>query len=83
MMPWLSQQSNLLLNLFTNKQVNRFCCRGLLLDQVLINLLRVYMDPGNLILVLNYSEAEESYYKEKLSSANVHSVTFSTSISER
>lgn len=41
------------------------------------------MDPGNLIVVLNYSESEEKYYKEKLNSSDVHSITFSTSISER
>lgn len=53
------------------------------MDQVIINLLKVYLDPGNLILVLNYSEAEENYYKEKLNSQDVHSITFSTSVSER
>lgn len=41
------------------------------------------MDPGNLVIVLNYSEADESYFKEKLNSMDVHSITFSTSISER
>lgn len=57
--------------------------RGLLLDQILINIFKIYMDPGNLVLVLNYSEAEENYYKEKLCSSDVHSITFSTSISDR
>lgn len=41
------------------------------------------MDPGNLVIVLNYSEDEENYYKENLNSADVHIITFSTSVSER
>lgn len=41
------------------------------------------MDPGNLVIVLNYSETEENYYKEKLNSKDVYSITFSTSVSDR
>lgn len=41
------------------------------------------MDPGNIVILLNFSEAEEEYYKNKLNNENVHSITFSTSIAER
>lgn len=39
-----------------------------------MNILKVYSDAGNLILVINFSEWEEEYYKQKLESEFVHEV---------
>lgn len=50
---------------------------------MLLNIFKVYNDPGNLVIVLNSLEAEEKYYIEKLNSELVHSVTASTSIPDR
>nr|XP_023011814.1 DNA repair endonuclease XPF [Leptinotarsa decemlineata] len=57
--------------------------KGVNLDLVVSNLLKVYCDPGNLVLVLNAPEKEEIYYKEKLKDSNVYSTTFSTNVKER
>ncbi|CAH1175922.1 unnamed protein product [Phaedon cochleariae] len=57
--------------------------KGINLDLVLFNIFKVYCDPGNLVLILNATENEEKYFKEKLNDPNVHSVTFQTNIKER
>ncbi|KAF5277730.1 hypothetical protein FQR65_LT03710 [Abscondita terminalis] len=57
--------------------------KGLNLDVVITNILRVYCDPGNLVFVLNSFENEEKYFKEKLNEECVHSITFETSIKDR
>lgn len=57
--------------------------RGILLDRVLINLLKVYCDPGNLVIVLNTSDSEEKYYKTKIDNEHVHVTTYSTNVTER
>ncbi|GLV38110.1 meiotic 9 [Carabus blaptoides fortunei] len=40
--------------------------KGLNIDVIFTNLLKVYRDPGNLIIVLNYSDSDEKYYSEQL-----------------
>lgn len=50
-----------------------YLCRGLNLDVVILNILNVYHDPGNLVLVLNCSEGEEAYYRLRLGANNVYS----------
>ncbi|KAK5647030.1 hypothetical protein RI129_005494 [Pyrocoelia pectoralis] len=57
--------------------------KGLSMDTVIINLLKVYSDPGNLVLVLNCSDNEEKYYIEKINSDHAHRITFETSIKDR
>uniref|UniRef100_A0A1Y1JT47 DNA repair endonuclease XPF n=2 Tax=Photinus pyralis TaxID=7054 RepID=A0A1Y1JT47_PHOPY len=57
--------------------------KGLSMDTVLINLLKVYSDPGNLVLVLNCSDNEEKHYVEKLKGEHTHRITFETSIKDR
>ncbi|KAG5880660.1 hypothetical protein JTB14_022822 [Gonioctena quinquepunctata] len=57
--------------------------KGINLDLVIYNTLKVYCDPGNLVLVLNATENEEKYFKDKLKDRNVHSTTFSTNVKER
>ena len=34
-------------------------CRGLGLERILVNFLKVYCDPGNLVLVLNTNTIDE------------------------
>jgi len=41
---------------------------------VLLNILKVYSDAGNLLLVINSSDWEEQYYKSKLDTKYVHEV---------
>ncbi|CAH1113748.1 unnamed protein product, partial [Psylliodes chrysocephalus] len=57
--------------------------KGINLDLVITNLLKVYCDPGNLVLVLNASEIEEKHYKEQLNDPNVYTITFNSSIKDR
>lgn len=51
-----------------------FISRGLSYERVLLNLLKVYSDAGNLLLVINSSDCEEQYYKSQLDSKYVHEV---------
>ncbi|KAI4455160.1 dna repair endonuclease xpf [Holotrichia oblita] len=57
--------------------------KGLSMDVVLMNVISVYSDPGNLVLILNSTEFEEKYITEKLNNENIHSTTDVTSITER
>jgi DNA excision repair protein ERCC-4 len=40
--------------------------KGLGLDSIMIKLLEIYSDPGSLVLVLNTTSSEESYFTEEL-----------------
>lgn len=42
------------------------------MDLVLLNILKVYQDPGNLVLVLNATDAEQKYFDDKLNRQNVY-----------
>nr|XP_022901914.1 DNA repair endonuclease XPF isoform X1 [Onthophagus taurus] len=58
--------------------------KGLTMDNILVNLIKVYSDPGNLVLVLNSSEFEEKYLMEKMKdNANIHRIQCTMSIVER
>ncbi|CAO1410792.1 unnamed protein product [Diamesa serratosioi] len=50
------------------------CGKGISYENVLYNLLRVYIDPANLILVLNCDDNEEITYTKLLNSPHVHAV---------
>lgn len=52
------------------------------MDVVLMNIITVYSDPGNLVLILNSTEFEEKYITEKLNNENIHSTTI-TNITDR
>lgn len=39
---------------------------------MLLNLFKVYVDPANLVLVLNSDDCEENYYTKLLDSPHVH-----------
>lgn len=46
--------------------------RGIGLDNVFLNLLKVYSDPGNLVIVLGTSSKEEEFFIKQLESMNVN-----------
>lgn len=46
--------------------------RGLNIDVIFTNLLKVYRDPGNLIIVLNFNEDDEKYYFEQLENDGIY-----------
>lgn len=46
--------------------------RGISYEKVLLNLFKVYIDPSNLVLVLNSDDYEEHYYTKLLDSPHVH-----------
>lgn len=46
--------------------------RGISYERVFLNLLKVFCDPGNLILVLNSDDYEEKLYTKLLNSSHVH-----------
>ena len=48
--------------------------RGLGIETVLLNLLKVYSDPGNLVIVLGTTSKEEEYYISELSKQAVKPV---------
>lgn len=52
--------------------------RGINLNLVILNLLKVYCDPGNLVLVLNSTEREEKYFQEKLNEPHVVTISSNT-----
>lgn len=60
-----------------------FCslCRGISYDKAIINLLNVYCDPGNLILIINYADYEEKHFKSQINLKHVHES--STNANER
>lgn len=49
-----------------------FLLRGISYEKVLLNLFKVYVDPANLVLVLNSDDYEENYYTKLLNSPHVH-----------
>lgn len=53
------------------------------MDTVIKNVLKVYCDPGNLIIILNSSESEENFYIKELNSPHVYSNTYQTAQSVR
>lgn len=61
--------------------------KGLCLLNVIANVLRVYADSGNLVLVVNCSEHEERRLTDRLRTCNVndslvHSTTYSSALSD-
>ena len=40
--------------------------KGLGIEEVIYNMIKVYSDPGNLVLVLGLSEEEEQYFRTRL-----------------
>lgn len=46
--------------------------RGIGYERVVLNLLKVYCDPGNLIIVINSADYEEKYYRSQLEAKFVH-----------
>ncbi|XP_044750246.1 DNA repair endonuclease XPF [Coccinella septempunctata] len=46
--------------------------KGINMDYVLLNLMKVYCDEGNLVFVMNATEHEEKYFIEKINDPNMH-----------
>lgn len=46
-------------------------CRGLGVDTVFLNLLKVYCDPGNLVIVVGSTSIEEDFYLTQLEADGV------------
>ncbi|XP_066250841.1 DNA repair endonuclease XPF [Euwallacea similis] len=46
--------------------------KGLNMDLIILNILKVYQDPGNLVLVLNATDSEQKYFDEKLNRQHVY-----------
>ncbi|XP_067634879.1 DNA repair endonuclease XPF isoform X2 [Eurosta solidaginis] len=59
------------------------CAKGLHYDRILTNILKVYSDAGNLVLVINCSDWEEHYYKSKLEQKYIHEVANTATERER
>ncbi|XP_050425098.1 DNA repair endonuclease XPF isoform X1 [Adelges cooleyi] len=63
------------------------CAKGLGLETVILNIIKVYCDPGNLVLVLGSSAPEEDYWISQLNKEGVKPLpkvlSADTSISER
>ncbi|EDW62814.1 DNA repair endonuclease XPF isoform X1 [Drosophila virilis] len=57
--------------------------KGLSYERVLLNILKVYSDAGNLLLVINCADWEEQYYKSKLDAKYVHEVANTATERER
>nr|XP_022317869.1 LOW QUALITY PROTEIN: DNA repair endonuclease XPF-like [Crassostrea virginica] len=45
--------------------------KGLGIDRIFLNFLKVYCDPANLVLVLNTNSKEEEYFTEQLEKENI------------
>lgn len=46
--------------------------RGVGYERVVLNLLKIYCDPGNLIIVINSADYEEKYFRSQLEAKYVH-----------
>lgn len=46
-------------------------CRGLGIETIFLNLLKVYCDPGNLVIVVGTSSKEEEFYVAQLEAEGV------------
>ncbi|KAJ6645403.1 DNA repair endonuclease XPF [Pseudolycoriella hygida] len=57
------------------------CAKGISYNSVIINLLRAYCDPANLVLVINAADYEEKYFKSKMEAHYIHES--STNANER
>lgn len=61
--------------------------RGLGLETVLLNIIKVYCDPGNLVLIVGSSAAEEDYWISQLKKDDIKPLpkilSADTSINER
>lgn len=49
-----------------------YAFRGISYEIVVLNLLKVHCDPGNLIIVINSADYEEKYYRSQLEAKYVH-----------
>lgn len=59
------------------------CAKGLPYDRVIINIMNAYSDAGNLILVINWSDWEENYFKSKIDKKYLHEVANTAAERER
>ncbi|XP_053593687.1 DNA repair endonuclease XPF [Microplitis demolitor] len=50
------------------------CAKGLGMETVFTNILKVYSDPGNLVIVLGTIDYDEKYFIDKLKTMNVKSL---------
>ncbi|XP_006004177.1 DNA repair endonuclease XPF [Latimeria chalumnae] len=65
MAPLLEHENQVLLDLFYEDGLV-VTAKGLGIDRILLSFLKLYSDPGNLVLVLNTNVAEEEYFIEQL-----------------
>ncbi|XP_053327531.1 DNA repair endonuclease XPF [Spea bombifrons] len=70
MAPLLEHENQIFLDLFHEDGLV-ITARGLGIDRILQNFLKLYCDPGNLVLVLNTNTAEEEYLTEQLRAEGV------------
>nr|DBA20308.1 TPA: hypothetical protein GDO54_016015 [Pyxicephalus adspersus] len=70
MAPLLEHENQIFLDLFHEDGLV-ITARGLGIDRILQNFLKLYCDPGNLVLVLNTNTAEEEYLIEQLRAEGV------------
>ncbi|XP_072124953.1 DNA repair endonuclease XPF [Mobula birostris] len=70
MAPLLEHENQIFLDLFHEDGLV-ITAKGLGIDRILLNFLKLYCDPGNLVLVLNTNLAEEQYFIEQLRSEGV------------
>ncbi|XP_068100819.1 DNA repair endonuclease XPF isoform X2 [Hyperolius riggenbachi] len=70
MAPLLEHENQIFLDLFHEDGLV-ITARGLGIDRILQNFLKLYCDPGNLVVVLNTNTAEEEYLIEQLRAEGV------------
>lgn len=70
MAPLLEYENQIFLDLFHEDGLV-ITARGLGIDRILQNFLKLYCDPGNLVLVLNTNTAEEEYLIEQMRAEEV------------
>ncbi|XP_014771689.1 DNA repair endonuclease XPF [Octopus bimaculoides] len=72
-MPLLEYEKEIFLNCFHDDGL-LIMSQGLGLERILINLIKVYCDPGNLVFVLNNNNVEEDYICDHLKADGVKEV---------
>ncbi|GAB1606690.1 DNA repair endonuclease XPF [Argonauta hians] len=73
MLPLLEYEKEIFLNCFHDDGL-LIMSQGLGCERILINLIKVYCDPGNLVLVLNNNSTEEDYICDRLKADGVKEI---------
>lgn len=75
----LEYENQLYLDMFHNDAL-LIMAEGLGIERIFLNFIKLYCDPGQLIMIINTHEAEEAYFTSKIKEDNPQNAEFITKI---